>query len=369
MAIKHKMKSNQNLKRITRRFPGLILFLIALVIRFLFFIFPQFYEQIYFNGLFPIIRKLQSLLSFVWIIPGYFVLLVELIAWLIWRFPKKHILLFLRRLLNLASTIGALFLILWGFNYVDKGFAHRMQLPITDEKVEISQFYIAAMDSAMHYRNKIDEDFDTITNVQNIPTDKIIASWVANELKNYGYPTNSSIRVRHIRPSGSLLRLSIAGIYNPFTGEANIDNALPSLPQIFTTAHEIAHAYGITGEAEANFVAFLACINSENPLAQYAGFYALWRQIAAEINKTYTPEELEYLAAQIPLQLKTDREAIIAAQYQYRGYFPAVSEAINDTYLKVQGVEKGAADYDGFLQLYLRWILQNESESAPAIHP
>src|SRR5690606_40629206 len=83
-------------------------------------------------------------------------------------------------------------------------------------------------------------------------------------------PIDPDIRVQNIKPSGTLRRMSIAGIYNPFTGEANLDNAMPSLPQIFTTAHEIAHGYGITSEGEANLDRKSTRLNSSHVKISYA---------------------------------------------------------------------------------------------------
>ena len=331
--------------------------MIVLAIRFIFSISPVAFETVYFNTVFPIIRKAQSYLSFLWVIPGYYVLVVALIAWLIWRFPKsKNYKRFLKRLLNLMCGLVATFLVLWGYNYLDKGLAERMDLPHSSKLVDLSAHYLDVMDSAMVYRGAIPEEITTIVEISGIPSDSLINFWVKNVLKDYGYPTSADVRVQYIRPSGTLRRLSIAGIYNPFTGEANVDNASPSLPRIFTTAHEIAHGYGITSEAEANFVAYLACMNSRNALANYAGAYALWRQMAGEINTTFPPESIEMLASQIPVLLQEDRQAILAEYYKYKGYFPALTDAVNDTYLKIQGVEKGTDDYDGFLQLYFRWL-------------
>lgn len=347
---------NHNTKRIAGSFPGVILFLIALAIRFVFSLSPQVFETVYFQGAYPIICRIQSFFSFLWILPGYGLMMIAALIWLVWRFPKsKNFKRFFQRLLNLAGGTAGVFLILWGFNYVDKGLAVRMELPEVAEKIDISRHYLAVMDTAMLHRGRIDEKFETIVEVENLPTDAQITQWVKNTLRSYDYPAVSSVRVQHIKPQGSLLRMSIAGIYNPFTGEANVDAALTSLPLIFTTAHEIAHAYGVTSEAEANFVAFLACKSSENPLAEYAAFYALWRQIATEINKTYTLEERNLLANQIPQKLLSDRIAIYEAQNKHKAYFPELSYAMNDAYLKVQGVEKGIADYDEFLQLYFRW--------------
>lgn len=337
----------------------MLLLLIALAIRFIFSLSEGVFETVYFNGLFPIIRSIQSALSFLWIFPGYYVLAILLIAWFIWRFPrKKNFLLFFKRLLNLGSVLTAIFLLLWGYNYVDKGFAKRINLPESSKLIDISAYYLSTMDSAMVYRSAIPEisSVKNIVEIKTLPTDSAINEWVRNVLHEAGYPTKPDIRVQHIKPPGTLRRINIAGIYNPFTGEANFDNASPSLPRIFTTAHEIAHGYGVTSEAEANFVAFLACHTSDNPLGKYAAAYALWRQMANEINKTYPPEAIEILAAQIPPQLWDDRQAILESFYKYKGYFPNVTNALNDTYLKIQGIEKGTDDYDGFLQLYFRWL-------------
>lgn len=345
------------MKRIASKNLGIVLFLIALAIRFIFSFSPIAFESVYFNGIFPIIRKAQSFLSFLWVIPGYYVLAIGLIAWLILRFPRsKNFKLFFKRLANLICGISAAFLVLWGYNYVDKGFAERMRLPHSSKLVDLSAHYLAVMDSATVYRSSITEEIKTIVEVEEVPSDSLINAWVKEVLKDYGYPTGSDVFVQHVRPSGTLRRLSIAGIYNPFTGEANVDNASPALPRIFTTAHEIAHGYGITSEAEANLVAYMACMHSRNPLANYAGAYALWRQMAREINTTFPAESIEDLASRIPSLLKEDRQAILSEYYKYKGYFPALTDKVNDTYLKIQGVQKGTDDYDGFLQLYFRWL-------------
>jgi len=350
-------------KRIAAKNIGVVFLLIALAIRFIFSFSDVIFTSVYFNFLFPIIRSVQSFLYIIWIIPGYYLIAILIIAWFIWRFPKsKQYRLFFKRLLNLISGFVAVFLFLWGFNYVDKGFAERIKLPQTDKLFDISEHYMSVMDSAMYYRSQVSNinTVSSIVEIQELPTDSMINAWVKNILEKYGYPTNSAIRVRQIKPSGTLRRLSISGIYNPYNGEANIDNVLPSLPRIFTTAHEIAHGYGITSEAEANFVAYLACLKSKNALGKYAAAYALWRQTASEINNTFPPESIKALAAQIPPKLWDDRQAILQIYYQHKGYFPNVTNALNDTYLKIQGVEKGTADYDGFLQLYFRWLAASE---------
>lgn len=351
------------LKRFAFRNPGITIFLIAVVIRIIFGMSQEIFNTVYFNFLFPIIRNVQSLMSPIWIIPGYYVLLILGIVWIIIRFPRsKKWRRFLKRFANFAGAIIAIFLFLWGFNYANVGYASRAELPALPDSTNIAGQYEAVMNCALMHRSEIPEieTVPTVENLQEWPSDAEIDNWVQAVLLPEGYPAKPKIRVRHIKPEGTLRRINITGIYNPFSGEANVDSGLPHLLLIFTTAHEIAHAYGITSEAEANFVAYLACLKSKNPAAQYAAEYALWRYFANEINMHFPEDVIEALAAKIPEPLRKDREEILITYFKYKGYFPEVTDAINDTYLKIQGVKSGTDDYNDFLKLYLRWNLQNQ---------
>ncbi|MDR2591159.1 MAG: DUF3810 domain-containing protein, partial [Oscillospiraceae bacterium] len=62
------------------------------------------------------------------------------------------------------------------------------------------------------------------------------------------------------------------GMYFALTGEAMINIQPPGLYMPSTVAHEHAHKLGVFAEDEANFVAILACITSDNPTFQYAGY-------------------------------------------------------------------------------------------------
>ena len=67
-------------------------------------------------------------------------------------------------------------------------------------------------------------------------------------------------------------RTGYAGVYFALTGEANINNMVHGafLPGII--AHEHSHHLGVFSEDEANFVAILACIKSDNIVFQYSGY-------------------------------------------------------------------------------------------------
>lgn len=346
------------MKRIASRNLGITFLLLALAIRFLFWISPAFYEAVYFQNIFPALRQMQSYIDFIWIVPGFYFLLAFLIVWLILRFPKskKAIGAFLLRFANLIGGLVALFMLFFGYQYLDKGFSERIGLTQTPAEVNIVDEYMAAMDRTMNARKSIPElqSKIDITELTDWPSPSEIQKQVGEVLTMY--PARMvPIKLVQFKPERTLRRLGISGIYNPFTGEANVEGSLPSIQNAYVSAHEMAHAHGITSEAEANFVAYLACVKSEDPFLIYAGEYALWRQIAQEINKTYPVEVRNSLRALIPKELLADRMAILNLYRQSPAYFPEVTENMNDAYLKLQGIEAGADDYDGFLILYLAW--------------
>ena len=63
-----------------------------------------------------------------------------------------------------------------------------------------------------------------------------------------------------------------SGMYFALTGEAMINIDPPGIMMPATVAHEHAHQLGVFSEDEANFVAILACITSENVVFMYAGY-------------------------------------------------------------------------------------------------
>lgn len=350
----------KKLKRIASQNLGITALILALAMRFLFWASPSLFEAIYFDKIFPAIRTIQSWIDWLWLVPGYYLLFGIFIAWLIYRRPRKRkFKLFFNRLGNFVGTILALFLFCFGYMYLDKGYAERAGLTDYPDTVDIVSHYVDAMQRTSKIRASLIAAGDTssIVEIEEIPSIEEIQSWVGSILDAYPAKT-VPIKLVQFKPRGTLRRLSISGIYNPFTGEANVDAALPNIQNIYVCAHEMAHAHGITSEAEANFVAYLACLRSGNKMAEYAAEYALWRQIAGEVNKTQPKEIREQLVQQIPIGLQRDRQAIIAAYYAHKAYFPQVTNTLNDTYLRVQGIEAGADDYDGFLKIYLAWLQQ-----------
>ena len=136
----------------------------------------------------------------------------------------------------------------------------------------------------------------------------------------------------------------ITGVYSYFTGEANIDVAFPDYTIPYTAAHELAHQRGIAREDEANMVAFLVCMQSDDAYIRYCAYLNMYEYVANALYRA-NPD----LYSQVRATLNADvRSEMIAYSNFFSKYqnstASSVSGAVNDTFLKFQGTE-GTASY------------------------
>jgi hypothetical protein len=144
--------------------------------------------------------------------------------------------------------------------------------------------------------------------------------------------------------SNILSHLQLTGFYFPWTGEANYNSASPASGQPHTVAHEKAHQRGIALEDEANFVGYLVCVLSDDPYAQYSGYFFAQRQLLAEL-AARDPGRARALVARRVRGVQRDLEFINEYWQQFDGVAGRVSHAVNDRYLKSQGVRAGVRSY------------------------
>ncbi len=168
--------------------------------------------------------------------------------------------------------------------------------------------------------------------------DKLLAAYdtVSDQ---YSFIPRLRSRVKPVVLSEPWSYTHITGVYTYFTGEANINVNFPDYTIPFTAAHELAHQRGIAREDEANFVAFLVCINSDDPYIRYSGYLNMYEYVA---NSLYSadPEAFRQVRNTLPAAVRQEMVAYSKFFDKYRDNVVAdVSEAVNDTYLKVQGTE------------------------------
>lgn len=160
--------------------------------------------------------------------------------------------------------------------------------------------------------------------------------------------------------SEAMSNLNIAGIYFPITVEANYNQAMPVSSQGFTVCHELSHLSGFMREDEANFIAYLACRESESPYFRYSGSLDA---LTYALNAYYSEAEKEDYYALIETI-----SPVILNEFSYRNEYWApyrkktaykVSSAVNDAYLKANNQTDGTRSYGRVVDLMLAEYLDS----------
>ena len=142
----------------------------------------------------------------------------------------------------------------------------------------------------------------------------------------------------------------ITGVYSFFTGESNLCTYYPDFSTVYTAAHELAHAAGISREDEANFIAFLVLAESEEAYFRYAANLNLLQYTLASL---YRADKVLYaeLFATLSPKIKGEFHAYNLAFDAVDGSFARdIAESVNDAYLSTMGTE-GTVSYSLVVRL------------------
>lgn len=144
----------------------------------------------------------------------------------------------------------------------------------------------------------------------------------------------------------------ITGMYFPFLAECNVNIEQPDLSIPFTASHESAHSRGIAFENECNFLAYLSCINSEYPEFRYSGYMNAFKFCSNSLyacDKDMWREAYECTTDGMRRDFTAENEYIDS----FKGEVQTTSAAVNDGFIKAQGVSDGTRSYGRVTDLIL----------------
>lgn len=180
-------------------------------------------------------------------------------------------------------------------------------------------------------------------------------------LKGY-YPN-----VKGLTTSDFFSQQYILGYYFPFSMEANYNRNMYITNFPTTVCHELSHLKGFILEDEANFIGYLACIDSEEPLFRYSAILSVLSYVNQDFYDAVGKEEYEkhpaisqkVLADDIFLTKemweKVEGGAVISTETVKKA-----SNEFTDTYLQLNDVEDGMISYSRVVELLLRYYEVNE---------
>jgi hypothetical protein len=172
--------------------------------------------------------------------------------------------------------------------------------------------------------------------------------------------------VKFSRVSFALSRLQLSGYYFPWTGEAQINSEMPRTLWPRVAAHEKAHQQGFARENEATVIGLLTCLRSSDPRVFYSGALGLYANLDRELARLDRKTRARIWAT-LPARAVADFQNEVAFWKAHEGVAGAVSEKVNDTYLKAQGVRSGVGSYGETTKLILQAIETGSVEIAPLL--
>ncbi len=159
----------------------------------------------------------------------------------------------------------------------------------------------------------------------------------------------------------------LLGIYFPFSMEANYNPAVYEINLPDTICHEFTHLKGNIFEDEAGYLAFRACLTSDNPDFVYSGYINMLSWLNLDFGEDAAAwERYTEITGQISPEVLTDMHSFVPEDYyqmhRHEEVIPTaivseVADNVIDAHLKVNGIPEGTASYHGMTALVLCYYI------------
>ena len=216
----------------------------------------------------------------------------------------------LKKTLVIGASIYIIFNLFWGLNYNRKGIAYQLGLKVTHYTVADLKLLDSLLVEKVNYNNRL-----LATSQNRHPKSKELYERAVNcyseTSQQYPFLVYKKPSIKSSMFSKLESYLGFTGYYNPFTGEAQVNNVAPSFTRPYTATHEMAHQLGYAREDEANFVGYLAASSSTDTLFHYSTYFDLFTYANHEVylyDSSYAKAEYKSLDTAVKVDLKEIRD-------------------------------------------------------------
>jgi hypothetical protein len=204
-----------------------------------------------------------------------------------------------RRLFTVLSLTWLIFHVLWGFNYYRTSIPDQFKL----ERGEVKKEEIVAFaEYSLREANKLGIREQGIGVIDK----NLITSAYEKLSKLHPQLTYHPISFKSSLFGVMGNYMGYGGYYNPFTGEAQINDHMPSFMLPYIAVHEVAHQLGYAKESEANFIGYLAAMHSEDSLLRYSANLEMFlyaNRALRRFDSTLAKQNMERLSPRIKKDL------------------------------------------------------------------
>ncbi len=263
-----------------------------------------------------------------------------------------------------ASVLWFLFVTCSGINYQRTSFAESTGMEAEEYTLsELKGTSLWLTEKVNEYAALVERDEDGIMclSVSLSETGRLAAQTMEELGGTYSLLSGSYPSPKPVTVSRILSLLSLTGMYSPLTIEANYNREMTAYNIPVSMCHELSHLKGFMQEQEANFIAFLACEQSESTDFRYSGYLLAWIHCT---NALYDASRTDY--KEVRALLCDEAVVDLAANSTFwdsnDGTLAEVSSQVNDTYLKANGQSSGVLSYEEVVDLLVTYWMENYAE-------
>lgn len=182
--------------------------------------------------------------------------------------------------------------------------------------------------------------------------------------KTYGHLDGFYPQPKPLYTSDFFCQQYMCGYYFPFSMEANYNDVMYIMNKPSTMCHELAHLRGYIFEDEANFISYLACIQSEDIVFRYSGYLSVLNYLDNDFYKAVGRNREAYMEQPlISAQVIEDNVFVTEEEWERINskalldteMVDEVSDTLVDVTLKANGVEDGMISYNRVVRLLLEY--------------
>lgn len=319
--------------------------------------YPAWIEKNYSRGIYPYISWLYrtvfgwipfSIGDILYLVTGFYLLIniINLFKRLKNRpFEKQNLKESILKVFFTLSIIYIYFNLSWGLNYNRPGIAYQLQLKSSKHSVrdlklltdtllkKVNECRAMLGKGKISYKKYPEIFFEAQTAYRKS---------TAAGFSYLAYNTKSVKRSLYGRMGNYL---GFLGYYNPFTGEAQLNLTMPRFLIPYVTCHEIAHQLGYASESEANFVAYLAAVQSPDNLFHYSTYFDLFNYANSELALKDSSAAKNNYEKLDPL-VQNDVEELREYWRKSDNFIEPFIKVFYDNYLKANQQSEGVKSYN-----------------------
>ncbi len=254
---------------------------------------------------------------------------------------------------SIFSLIILIFNLNWGLNYYRTPLHKKLYYNIDYDEVQLEETFKILIKNSNILHEKL-------AHTDSIPIEisyskDIIAQKIEDEFNFDLHQLKPKPYLKNSLWGTILSYMGYSGYINPFTLESQVNNKIPKLSYIITSAHEMSHQLGIASEKEANFIAFYSCIKHSDPYIQFSGYTFALNYFYSELYSV-NPKKAKTNMKKLNTGILKNLFELSQFWFHYQNPLEPILKKGYNSYLIANGQKRGIKSYNDMVGLIIAYL-------------